>query len=396
MKKSVLVLGITALGLAILGIGALIFDIFVHAPGMGSFINIIDPIPVIISYFVFTFPALLYFLPILIGLTFFVLLIIASSKKKHKGKILTAFMVLVVMILITPIMARAFAPENMFSPLPVELMIYIQPPVLFQLISYLFGLTAFILAIIASAICLAYTPVDRRKVLEQQLLKGQVHKEDPIVIPPTITPEEDEEPEAEEEKVIEEPSVVEKEETAPYKPKVVEPTQEPTKVETQVEVSPQPKEEVVAPKAKKSTTKKVSTTKASSTSKAKVTEAKLAEVKPTEVKPKAEKKPKTQTKNEPVKPEAKVEAKPVAVEPKAAKEVKTPSKVEPKRVYHLNKREQDNKWTIIFTGGKKVLKLCNTQKEAIEYVQALCASNGGTYLVHNSKGANKGRIKKKA
>ena len=396
MKKSVLVLGITALGLAILGIGALIFDIFVHAPGMGSFINIIDPIPVIISYFVFTFPALLYFLPILIGLTFFVLLIIASSKKKHKGKILTAFMVLVVMILITPIMARAFAPENMFSPLPVELMIYIQPPVLFQLISYLFGLTAFILAIIASAICLAYTPVDRRKVLEQQLLKGQVHKEDPIVIPPTITPEEDEEPEAEEEKVIEEPSVVEKEETTPYEPKVVEPTQEATKVETQVEVSPQPKEEVVAPKAKKSTTKKVSTTKASSTSKVKVTEAKLAEVKPTEVKPKAEKKPKTQTKNEPVKPEAKVEAKPVAVEPKAAKEVKTPSKVEPKRVYHLNKREQDNKWTIIFTGGKKVLKLCNTQKEAIEYVQALCASNGGTYLVHNSKGANKGRIKKKA
>lgn len=391
MKKSVLVLGITALGLAIVGIGALIFDIFVHAPGMGSFINIVDPIPVIISYFVFTFPALLYFLPILVGLTFFVLLIIASSKKKHKSKILTAFMVLVVMILITPIMARAFAPENMFSPLPVELMIYIQPPVLFQLLSYLFGLTAFILAIIASAICLAYTPVDRRKVLEQQLLKGQVHKEDPIVIPPTITPEEDEEPEAEEEKVIEEPSVVEKGETAVDEPKVVEPTQEPTKVETQVEVSPQPKEEVVAPKAKKSTTKKVSTTKASSTSKAKVTEAKLAEVKP-----KAEKKPKTQTKNEPVKPEAKVEAKPVAVEPKAAKEVKTPSKVEPKRVYHLNKREQDNKWTIIFTGGKKVLKLCNTQKEAIEYVQALCASNGGTYLVHNSKGANKGRIKKKA
>ena len=396
MKKSVLVLGITALGLAILGIGALIFDIFVHAPGMGSFINIVDPIPVIISYFVFTFPALLYFLPILVGLTFFVLLIIASSKKKHKSKILTAFMVLVVMILITPIMARAFAPENMFSPLPVELMIYIQPPVLFQLISYLFGLTAFILAIIASAICLAYTPVDRRKVLEQQLLKGQVHKEDPIVIPPTITPEEDEEPEAEEEKVIEEPSVVEKGETAVDEPKVIEPTQEPTKVETQVEVSPQPKEEVVAPKAKKSTTKKVSTTKASSTSKVKVPEAKLAEVKPTEVKPKAEKKPKTQTKNEPVKPEAKVEAKPVAVEPKAAKEVKTPSKVEPKRVYHLNKREQDNKWTIIFTGGKKVLKLCNTQKEAIEYVQALCASNGGTYLVHNSKGANKGRIKKKA
>ena len=383
MKKSVIVLGITALGLAILGIGALIFDIFVHAPGMGSFINIIDPIPVIISYFVFTFPALLYFLPILVGIIFFVLLLIASSKKKHKGKILTAFMVLVVMILITPIMARAFAPENMFNPLPVTIMAYIQPPVVFQLISYLFGLTSFILAIIASAICLAYTPVDRRKVLEQQLSKGQVHKEDPIVIPPTITPDEDKEPETEEEIPVEETPVVNQEDT---------PIQEPVKVEAKVEPTPNQKEEVVTPKVKKTATKRAPTKKASSTTKAKPTE---EMAKPTEVKPKAGTKAKTVVKKATVKPEVKSEVKPV-VDVKETKEVKAPAKVEAKRVYHLNKREQDNKWTIIFTGGKKVLKLCNTQKEAIEYVQALCATNGGTYLVHNSKGANKGRIKKKA
>ena len=383
MKKSVIVLGITALGLAILGIGALIFDIFVHAPGMGSFINIIDPIPVIISYFVFTFPALLYFLPILVGIIFFVLLLIASSKKKHKGKILIAFMVLVVMILITPIMARAFAPENMFNPLPVTIMAYIQPPVVFQLISYLFGLTSFILAIIASAICLAYTPVDRRKVLEQQLSKGQVHKEDPIVIPPTITPDEDKEPETEEEIPVEETPVVNQEDT---------PIQEPVKVEAKVEPTPNQKEEVVTPKVKKTATKRAPTKKASSTTKAKPTE---EMAKPTEVKPKAGTKAKTVVKKATVKPEVKSEVKPV-VDVKETKEVKAPAKVEAKRVYHLNKREQDNKWTIIFTGGKKVLKLCNTQKEAIEYVQALCATNGGTYLVHNSKGANKGRIKKKA
>lgn len=66
-----------------------------------------------------------------------------------------------------------------------------------------------------------------------------------------------------------------------------------------------------------------------------------------------------------------------------------------RRVYHLNKRAEDNKWTIIFAGGKRVIKLCDTQKEAIEYVKTLCENNGGTYLVHNSKGKNKGRIQSK-
>ena len=64
------------------------------------------------------------------------------------------------------------------------------------------------------------------------------------------------------------------------------------------------------------------------------------------------------------------------------------------RVYHLSKRSEDNKWTIRFAGGKRVIKLCDTQKEAIDYVEALCANNGGTYLVHASRGANKGRIRK--
>jgi len=117
----------------------------------------------------------------------------------------------------------------------------------------------------------------------------------------------------------------------------------------------------------------------------------------------------------PVKKEKVVAAKPAPVAkaapaPKPAKvakakkvepveEVKEPATTGPsadgKRVYHLNKRDSDNKWTIIFAGGKRVIKLCDTQKEAIEYVEGLCANNGGTYLVHNSKGANKGRIKKK-
>jgi len=88
------------------------------------------------------------------------------------------------------------------------------------------------------------------------------------------------------------------------------------------------------------------------------------------------------------------------VEPKVEAEAKSePAKTGPssegKRVYHLNKRDEDNKWTIIFAGGKRVIKLCDTQKEAIEYVEGLVANNGGTYLVHNSRGANKGRIQKR-
>ena len=389
MKKSVLVLGITALGLAILGIGALIFDIFVHAPGIGSLFNFIDPLPVILGFFVWQFPNLLFLLPVVIGITFFVLLIIRAVKKKHKAKILTAINTLVVTILLTPIAARVFVQDSMFSPLPVHIMVYIQPIVIFQLISNVFAVVALTLVIISSSICLAYVPVDRRKVLEQQLSKGQVHKEDPIVIPPTITPDEDDEPEAREEKPVEETPVVNKEETPVNDPMVPPPAQEPVKVEVKIEPTPQQKEEVVTPKVKKVATKKAPTKKASPTTKVKTTE---ATPKPTEVKAKTETKAKTVAKKTTVKPEVK----PAIVEVKEAKEVKTPTKVEAKRVYHLNKREQDNKWTIIFTGGKKVLKLCNTQKEAIEYVQALCATNGGTYLVHNSKGANKGRIKKKA
>jgi len=64
------------------------------------------------------------------------------------------------------------------------------------------------------------------------------------------------------------------------------------------------------------------------------------------------------------------------------------------RVYHVAKRE-DGKWTVKFAGGDKVIKLFDTQAEAVAYAKEMAKNQDGKVLVHNSKGANKGKIKKK-
>ena len=80
-------------------------------------------------------------------------------------------------------------------------------------------------------------------------------------------------------------------------------------------------------------------------------------------------------------------------EPKKAAKKEAPKK-EATRTYHLVKRS-DGKWEVKFAGGQKAIKLFNTQKEAVEYSKQMAKNQGGSMLVHNSKGANKGRIKKK-
>lgn len=92
--------------------------------------------------------------------------------------------------------------------------------------------------------------------------------------------------------------------------------------------------------------------------------------------PKPEKKPK----KTPAKPETPVE-----------KEEKKPVNF---RTYHVSKRA-DGKWQVKYAGGSKAIKLFNTQKEAMEYTKVMAENQGGSVLLHNSKGANKGRIKKK-
>ena len=61
------------------------------------------------------------------------------------------------------------------------------------------------------------------------------------------------------------------------------------------------------------------------------------------------------------------------------------------KVYHVSKRESDQKWQVFIRGSDKVIKLFNTIVEAEEYCEKMAKNQGATLLVHNSKGANKGK-----
>ena len=107
----------------------------------------------------------------------------------------------------------------------------------------------------------------------------------------------------------------------------------------------------------------------------------------------------------------KAAAKPAAKKPAPAKKAapakkeapkKAPAKKpEPKKAapsanasYHLSKRE-DGKWQLFITGSDKVIKTFATKAEAEAYAKEKASNTGRAILAHNSKGANKGKIKKK-
>ena len=93
------------------------------------------------------------------------------------------------------------------------------------------------------------------------------------------------------------------------------------------------------------------------------------------------------------KPAKKVEAKKAPA--KKAAPAKKPVKKEVNyRTYHLVKRS-DGMWEVKFAGGSKAIKLFKTQKEALAYSEKMAENQGGSVLVHNSKGSNKGRIQKR-
>ena len=75
-------------------------------------------------------------------------------------------------------------------------------------------------------------------------------------------------------------------------------------------------------------------------------------------------------------------------------EKKQPNLKDGTRVYHVVKRP-DGKWEVKFAGGDKAIKLFKTQAEAVAYTKEMAKNQDGKMLVHNSKGANKGKIKKK-
>ena len=74
-------------------------------------------------------------------------------------------------------------------------------------------------------------------------------------------------------------------------------------------------------------------------------------------------------------------------------EKKQPNLKEGTRVYHVAKRE-DGMWAVKFAGGDKAIKLFKTQAEAVAFTKEMAKNQDGKMLVHNSKGANKGKIKK--
>ena len=61
------------------------------------------------------------------------------------------------------------------------------------------------------------------------------------------------------------------------------------------------------------------------------------------------------------------------------------------KVYHVSKRASDGKWQVFIKGSDKVIKLFSTKVEAETYCTELAKNQGATLLVHNSKGANKGK-----
>jgi hypothetical protein len=58
-------------------------------------------------------------------------------------------------------------------------------------------------------------------------------------------------------------------------------------------------------------------------------------------------------------------------------------------VYHVSKRENDGReWKVFIEGSDKVIKLFNTQKEALEYAQQLAKNknDGSSVRLHGLDG----------
>ncbi len=91
---------------------------------------------------------------------------------------------------------------------------------------------------------------------------------------------------------------------------------------------------------------------------------------------------------------------------KAAPKKAAPKKAEPKKAapksdgkyYAVSKNAESGMWEIKLAQTKgaagKVIAKCKTKPEAEEYILKLTAKNGRKAIIHNSKGASKGKAKK--
>jgi len=64
------------------------------------------------------------------------------------------------------------------------------------------------------------------------------------------------------------------------------------------------------------------------------------------------------------------------------KTVKAPSK----KVYHVSLRKSDGKWQVKYGGGKKAIKLFDTQAEAIKFAEERADSQEGSISIHKKDG----------
>jgi hypothetical protein len=114
----------------------------------------------------------------------------------------------------------------------------------------------------------------------------------------------------------------------------------------------------------------------------------VTKTKETAKKPAVKKAPAKSTKAE-TKTTTKAPAKPAA-KAKGPTKLAVPKKTTTKAaktIYHVSKRDNDGReWKVFIQESKKVIKLFDTQAEALEYAKQLAENNNGTVILHGLNG----------
>ena len=63
-----------------------------------------------------------------------------------------------------------------------------------------------------------------------------------------------------------------------------------------------------------------------------------------------------------------------------------PTRKSTKKIYHVSLRKDDGKWQVKYGGGKKAIKLFNTQAEAIKFAESRADSQEGHISIHKKDG----------
>ena len=106
----------------------------------------------------------------------------------------------------------------------------------------------------------------------------------------------------------------------------------------------------------------------------------------------AKKDTKAPAKKAPAKTTTTTKASKPAAKPAAKPAVKTPAKstaASTKTAYHVSKRDENGReWKVFIQGSNKVIKLFNTQQEALSYAKSLCKNkdDGSYVLLHGLDG----------